>query len=112
MELLSPPYTHTPREGEVGGQLLMDAKRFRGTTKCQKNFVSEINLFRLHKIAWCPWQPIGHCSWVRSMSPSFASRPTQDRHLCAVDSFVDFSLLPLIQEKQIASYWRKKIFAK
>ena len=24
----------------------------------------KINLFELHKIAWCPWQPIRHCSWV------------------------------------------------
>ena len=47
------------------GQLFMDAKLFNGTTKYQKFLLSlKINLFGLHKIAWCPWQPTGHCNWV------------------------------------------------
>ena len=69
--LSPPPYTHTPREGGLldffctKGQLLMDAKLFSGTTKYQKFLLSPtINLFELLKIAWYPWQPIGHCSWV------------------------------------------------
>ena len=49
------------------GQLFMDAKLFNGTTTLKYHkflFSLKINLFGLHKIAWCPWQPIGHCSWV------------------------------------------------
>ena len=70
----SPPLPHTHTSGGGGGlfdlpctqgQLFMDAKLFNGTSKYQKILMSpKINLFRLHKIAWCPWQPIGHCSWV------------------------------------------------
>ena len=63
---------HTPREGGGGlfdlpctqGQLFMDVKLFNGTTKYQKFLSPKLNLFGLHKIAWCPWQPIRHCSWV------------------------------------------------
>ena len=68
------PPTHTHTLGGGGGlfdlpctqgRLFMDAKLFNGTTKYQKFLLSpKINLFGLHKIAWCPWQPIGHCSWV------------------------------------------------
>ena len=58
-----PPHIHTPREGGGGlfylpctqGQLLMDARFLGGTTKYQKIFLSpKINLYGLHKIAWCP----------------------------------------------------------
>ena len=68
-----PTNTHTPLDGGWGlfdlpctqGQLFMDAKLFNGTSKYQKFLLSpKINLFGLHKIAWCPWQPIGHCSLV------------------------------------------------
>ena len=50
------------------------AKLFSGTTKCQKDIVSE------NEPVWiaCPCQHIGHCSWVRSKSTSFASRPEID----------------------------------
>ena len=68
---IPPSHTHTPQQGGGGlfdlsctqGQLFMDGKLFIGTTKYQKFLLSpKINLFGLHKIAWCPWQPIEHCS--------------------------------------------------
>ena len=69
-----PPLTHTHTSGGGGGlfdlpciqgQLFMDAKLFNWTTKYQEFLLSpKINLFGLHKVAWCPWQPIGHCGWV------------------------------------------------
>ena len=68
-----PPHTHTPPEGEGGlfdlpctqGQLFMDVKFFNGTTQYKKFLLSlKINLFGLHKMSWCPRQPIEHCSWV------------------------------------------------
>ena len=65
-----PPHTHTSGGGGclfdlpcTQGQLFMDAKLFNGTSQYQKFLLSpKINLFGLHKIAWCQWQPIGHCS--------------------------------------------------
>ena len=61
-----PTHTHTHISGGglfdlpcTQGQLFMDVKLFNGTTKYQKFLLSsEINLFRLHKISWCPWQPM------------------------------------------------------
>ena len=62
-------HKHTPREGGGGlfdlpctqGQLFMDAKLFNGTSKYHKFLLfPKINLFGLHKIAWCPWQQLGH----------------------------------------------------
>ena len=67
---LHPTHTHTLGGGLfylpcTQGQLFMDEKLFNGTTKYQKFLLSaKINLFGLHKIAWCPWQRIWHCSWV------------------------------------------------
>ena len=65
------PHTHLGRGRGLfdlpctQGQLFMDAKLFNGTTKYLTFILSaKINLFGLHKIALCPWQPIGHCSWV------------------------------------------------
>ena len=78
----SPRLTHTPQEGGGGlfdspctqGQLFMGAKLFNGTTIYQKFLLSpKINLFGLHKIAWCPWQPIG------LVAGSFASRPKNSK---------------------------------
>ena len=84
----------------------MDAKLFNGTTKCKKNsYCFRKNLFGLHKIARCPWQHIGQCSWV-------ICKQAQDRHLRATPIFMDFFSLPLIQEKQAVNYWRNKVFAK
>ena len=85
----------------------MDAKLFNGTTKYQKFLLSpKLNLFGLHKIACRPWQPIRHCSWV-------ICKQTQDWHLRAAHTFIDFFLsLPLIQGKQAVSYWRNKMVAK
>ena len=108
-----PPHTHTSGRGGglldlpcTQGQLLTDAKLFSGTSQYQKFLLSpKINLFGLHKIAWCPWQPIGHCSWV-------IYKQTQDRHLRATHSLMDFFSLPLIQEKQAVSNWRNKMVAK
>ena len=80
----------------------MGAKLFSGTTQYVKLVLSpKINLFGLHKIASCPWQPIGHCSWV-------ICKQTQYQHLRAAHFFMDFFSLPLIQENQAVSYWRKK----
>ena len=51
----------------------MDAKLLNGTTKYQKFVLSpKINLFGLHKIAWCPGQPMGN------VAGSFASRPKNE----------------------------------
>ena len=78
----------------------MGAKLFSGTTQYQKLLFSpKINLYELHKIAWCPWQPIEHCSWA-------ICKQSQDRF------FMDFYSLPLIQEKQAVSYWQNKMVAK
>ena len=69
-----PPYTHTSGGGVAYSTYLApkdnySSKLFNGTTKYQTFILSpKINLFGLHKIAWCPWQPIGHCTG------SFASR--------------------------------------
>ena len=88
------------------GQLLMGAKLFSGTTQYRKFlFTPKINLFGLHKIAWCPWQPIWHCSWVICMQ-------TQDRHMHVAHFFINFCSPPLIQEKQAVSYLRNKMVAK
>ena len=77
----------------------MGVKLFSGTTQNQKFLLSpKINLFGLHKIAWCPWQLIGHCSWI-------ICKQSQNPHLCATHSFIDFFSIPLIQEKQAVSYW-------
>ena len=90
----------------IQGQLFMDTKLFNGTTKYQKILLSpKINLLGLHRIACCPWQPIGHCSWV-------ICKQTQDWHLRAAHTFIDFLSLPLIQEKQAVSYWRNTTVAK
>ena len=63
-----PPNTHTSGGGGGAYSTYLapkDAKLFNGTTKYQSFILSQrINQFGLHKIAWCPWQPIGHCSWV------------------------------------------------
>ena len=112
------PPTHTQTQTHLGrggglldlpcskGKLLMDAKLFSGTTKYQNFLLSpKINLFGLHKIACCLWQPIRHCSWV-------ICKQIQDRHLRAAHFFVDFFSLLLIQEKQVVSYWRNKMVAK
>ena len=108
-----PPHTHTHLSG--GGllelpctqrKLLMGAKLFSGSTQYQKFFLSpKIDLFGLHKIAWYPWQPIGHCSWV-------ICKQTQGGHLRASHFFMDFFSLPVIQEKQAVSYWRNKMVVK
>ena len=106
--------SHTPWEGGGGlfdlpctqEQLFMGVKLFNGTTKYQKFLLSlKLNLFGLHKIAWCPWQPIGHCSWV-------ICKQTQDWHLRAAHTFIDPFTLPLIQGKHAVSYWRNKMVAK
>ena len=108
-----PPTTHTHLGRGRGlfdllptqGQLFMDAKLFNGTTKYQTFILSpKINLFGLHKIAWCPWQLIGHCCWV-------ICKQTQDWHLRAAHTFIDFFSLPLIQGKQAVSYWSNKMVA-
>ena len=84
----------------------MGAKLFSGTTQYQKFLLSpKINLFGLHKIAWCSWQPIGHCNWV-------ICKQTQESSLVCRTFFMDFFSLPLIQEKQAVSYWRNKMVAK
>ena len=88
-----PPHTHTSGGGGglldlpcTKGQLLMGAKLFSGTTQYQKFLLSpKINLFGLHKIAWCPWQPIGLCSWV------ICSRPKIDTCMPHILSWI-FSL--------------------
>ena len=92
------PHTHTSGVGRGPirltlhqVQLFMDAKLFNGTFKYQKFLLSpRINLFGLHIIAWCPWQPIGHCtcSWV-------ICKQTQDKHLRNAHTFIDFFSLPL-----------------
>ena len=99
--LTPPSNTHTSGGGLLDlpctqGQLLMGAKLFSGTTQHQ------IFLF---SPAWCPWQPIGHCSWV-------ICKQTQDRHLHATHFFMEYFSLPLIKEKQAISYWRNKTVAK
>ena len=67
------------------GQLLMDAKLFSETTKYLKFLLSlKINLFGLHKTAWCQWQPTGHCNLV-------ICKQTQDRHLHAAILSWNFS---------------------
>ena len=85
------PHTQTPRMGEGAYSIIL--------------IVSEDNLFGLHKIAWCPWQPIRHCSWV-------ICKQAQDRHMRVAPIFMDIFSLPLIQEKQAVSYWRNKMVAK
>ena len=65
----------------------------------------KINLFGLLKIAWCPWQPIGHCSWV-------ICKQTQDRHLRATPSFMDFFVSSTNSRKQVVSYLQNKMVAK
>ena len=81
MEKLFPPPPHKPREGGGGlfdlpctqGQLFMDGKLFNGTTKYQNFLLSlKLNLFGLHKIAWCPWQSSD------TVAGSLASRPKID----------------------------------
>ena len=70
-------YSPTHTSGGVGGRVLIRLTLHQRTIihGCgigqwdhlipKKIFLSQkINLFQLHKIAWCPWQPIGHCSWV------------------------------------------------
>ena len=109
----SSPHTHTSGEGDglfdlpcTQGQLPTDAKLFNWTTKYQKILLSpKINLFGLLKIAWCSWLPIRNCSWN-------ICKQTQDRHLRAAHTFMDFFSLPLIQEKQAVSNWRNKMVAK
>ena len=87
-----PPHTHTPREG-MGlirltlhtRKLLMGANLFGGTTQYQKVLLSpKINQFGLHKIAWCPWQPITHNRWA-------VCKQAQDRHLGHILSLIFFS---------------------
>ena len=93
MEQLFAPPTHTHREGEGlirltlhPGTVPHGCKIVQWDHLIPKNlFSSKINLFGLHKIAWCPWQPIGHSSWV-------ICKQTQDRNLRAAHSFVFFSL--------------------
>ena len=83
----------------------MDANLFSGTTKYQKSLFShKINLFGLHKIAWCQWQPTGHYSWV-------ICKQTIDTFVPHILSWI-FFFLPLIQEKQAVIYWQNKIVAK
>ena len=115
IQLPPPPHTHTrtPREGAYWTYLAPKDNyswvrncSVGPLTKYQKFLLSpKINLFGLHKIAWCAWQPIGHCSWV-------ICKQAQDRHLRATHFFMDFFSLPLIQEKQAVSYWRNKMVAK
>ena len=83
----------------------MRAKLFSGTTQNQIFLLSlKINLLGLHRIAWWPWQHIGHCSWV-------ICKQTQERHLHATHLFTDIFSLPLIQEKQAVCYCRNKMVA-
>ena len=110
-KLFAPPHTHTLGRGLIRltlhqGKLLMGAKLFSRPTQYQIFLLPpKINLFGFNKIAWCPWQPIGHCSWV-------ICKQTQDRHLRAAHFIMDFFSLLLIQEKQVVSYWRNKMVAK
>ena len=105
-----PPHTHTQLGGGglfdllcTQGQLLMDWKLLNGATKYQKFLLfPKITYLDYIKIAWCPWQPIGHCS-----------KQGQDQYLLATPIFMDFFLsLLLIQEIQAVSYWRNKMIAK
>ena len=74
----------------------MDAKLFNGTSKYQKFLLSpKINLFGLHKIAWCPWQPIG------TVAGSFASRPKINTCMLHILSYI-FSLFHLITENKLS----------
>ena len=113
---LSPPHTHLGRGGGLldlpctQGQLLMGAKLISWTTKYPKFLLSpKINLFGLHKIAWYPWQLIGHRS-----CGSFASRPKIDTCVPHILSW-SFSLFHLFKksklsvtgEKKVAKYQRK-----
>ena len=78
-----PPHTHLGRGGGlldlpwIQRQLRIQICSV-GPLNGKKILSPKIKQFGLHKIAWGPWQPIGHCSWVRSMSPSFESRPETD----------------------------------
>ena len=52
-------------------------KLLMGPLNTKHSYCLKKNLFGLHEIAWCPWQTIGHCSWV-------ICKMTQDRHIFSV----------------------------
>ena len=87
--------THTPWEGRELIRLTlhpMHAKLFNGTTKYQIFLLStKINVFGLHSIAWCPWQPLRHCSCL-------ICKQTQ----VDTQTFMDIFSLPLIQENKLS----------
>ena len=107
-KIIPPPTTHTSGGGGAYQTYLASKDNYLWMQYCsvgplyaEQILSSKINLFGYHKMAWCPWQPIKHCSWVRSMYPSYASRP-EITLACPTFSH-GFSCPPLIQEKRIVS---------